>query len=225
MRRNGVPLCALALVLSFATDLFAAGQQGQPEPDWPNLNAYREANAKLAVPAEGEARVVFFGDSITYGWNRAGRAFFPGKPYIFRGLKGQTTPQMLIRFRQDVVALRPSVVVILAGTNDVAGNTGPSTLEMIEDNLMSMADLAKANRIRVVLASVLPAADYPWRPGVNPAAKIVALNGWITDQGWIPPTLEQLVPAAGQSPPPSSGSTRAVSAAHLRHPDRLVAIP
>jgi lysophospholipase L1-like esterase len=169
----------LALVLSFATDLFAAGQQGEPEPDWPNLNAYREANAKLALPAEGEARVVFFGDSITYGWNRAGRAFFPGKPYIFRGLKGQTTPQMLIRFRQDVVALRPSVVVILAGTNDVAGNTGPSTLEMIEDNLMSMADLAKANRIRVVLASVLPAADYPWRPGLAPALKTLALNQWM----------------------------------------------
>lgn len=182
MTRNDARLCALALLLAFTTDLFAAGQQAEPEPDWPNLSAYREANAKLAPPAGGESRVVFFGDSITYGWNRAGREFFPGKPYICRGLKGQTTPQMLVRFRQDVVALRPSVVVILAGTNDIAGNTGPSTLEMIEDNLMSMADLAKANGIRVVLASVLPAADYPWRPGLNPAAKILALNGWIREQ-------------------------------------------
>lgn len=181
MTRKGARLCALALVLAFATDPLAAGQQAEPELDWPNLNAYREANAKLALPADGEARVVFFGDSITYGWNRAGRAFFPGKPYVFRGLKGQTTPQMLIRFRQDVVALRPSVVVILAGTNDIAGNTGPSTLEMIEDNLMSMADLAKANGIRVVLASVLPVSDYPWRPGLNPATKIRALNTWIRE--------------------------------------------
>jgi lysophospholipase L1-like esterase len=179
MTRNAVQLCALALVLALATDLLAAGQQAEPESDWPNLNAYREANAKLAPPAGGESRVVFFGDSITYGWNRAGRAFFPGKLYVFRGLKGQTTPQMLIRFRQDVVALRPSVVVILAGTNDIAGNTGPSTLAMIADNLMSIADLAKANGIRVVLASVLPAADYPWRPGLEPAAKILALNAWI----------------------------------------------
>jgi lysophospholipase L1-like esterase len=178
MTRKAV-LCALAL--ASATGLFAAVQQAAPEPDWPNLNAYREANAKLASPAKGEARVVFFGDSITYGWNRAGRAFFPGKPYVFRGLKGQTTPQMLIRFRQDVVALRPSVVVILAGTNDIAGNTGPSTLEMIEDNLMSMADLAKSNGIRVVLASVLPASDYPWRPSLNPAMKIRVLNTWIRE--------------------------------------------
>jgi acyl-CoA thioesterase I len=181
MTRNAVQLCALALALALATDPFAAGQQAEPEPDWPNLNAYREANAKLAPPAGGESRVVFFGDSITYGWNRAGRAFFPGKPYVFRGLKGQTTSQMLIRFRQDVVALRPAVVVILAGTNDIAGNTGPSTLAMIEDNLMSMTDLARANGIRVVLASVLPAADYPWRPGLDPATKILVLNAWMRE--------------------------------------------
>jgi lysophospholipase L1-like esterase len=104
---------------------------------------------------------------------------FPGKPYIGRGISSQTTPQMLVRFRQDVVALKPAVVVILAGTNDIAGNTGPSTLEMIEDNLMSMTELARANRIRVVLSSVLPVYDYPWRPGLQPAPKIMALNAWM----------------------------------------------
>jgi lysophospholipase L1-like esterase len=104
---------------------------------------------------------------------------FPGKPYVGRGIGGQTTPQLLVRFRQDVIALRPKVVVILAGTNDIAGNTGPSTLEMIEDNLASMAELAKANGIRVVLSSVLPAYDYPWRPGLEPAPKIAALNAWM----------------------------------------------
>src|SRR4029078_13457988 len=101
---------------------------------------------------------------------------FPGKPYIGRGISGQTTPQMLVRFRQDVIALKPAVVVILGGTNDIAGNTGPSTLEMIEDNLMSMTELARANGIRVVLSSVLPVFDYPWKPGLEPAPMIVALN-------------------------------------------------
>ena len=96
-----------------------------------------------------------------------------------RGIGGQTTPQMLLRFRQDVVALRPKVVVILAGTNDIAGNTGPSTLEMIEDNLADMTEIARANGIRVVLCSVLPAYDYPWKPGLQPAPKIVALNAWL----------------------------------------------
>ena len=104
---------------------------------------------------------------------------FPGKPYVGRGIGGQTTPQMLVRFRQDVVALAPRVVVILAGTNDIAGNTGPSTLEMIEDNIASMTEIAKANGIKVVLVSVLPAFDYRWKPGLDPAPKIVALNAWI----------------------------------------------
>jgi lysophospholipase L1-like esterase len=104
---------------------------------------------------------------------------FAGKPYIDRGISGQTTPQMLVRFRQDVIALKPAVVVILAGTNDIAGNTGPSTIEMIEDNLASMAEIAQANGIAVVLSSVLPVFDYPWRPGLTPAPKIVALNAWM----------------------------------------------
>src|SRR5205814_4978202 len=124
-------------------------------------------------------RVVFIGNSITDGWAKYFPTEFPGKPYVGRGIGGQTTPQMLVRFRQDVIALRPRVVVILAGTNDIAGNTGPSTLEMIEDNLASMAELARANGIRVVLASVLPVFDYPWRRGLEPAPKIVALNAWI----------------------------------------------
>jgi lysophospholipase L1-like esterase len=157
----------------------------QPRPahdetqDWPNLARYREENAKLSPPAPGENRVVFMGDSITDAWGRGTGEFFPGKPYINRGISGQTTPQMLVRFRPDVIALQPKVVVILAGTNDIAGNTGPSTPRIIEDNFMSMADLAKANGIRVVLASILPAADYPWRPGLQPAGKIRELNLWI----------------------------------------------
>jgi len=147
--------------------------------DWANLHRYRDANAQLAAPAAGEQRVVFMGNSITEAWARFFADEFPGKPYIGRGISGQTTPQMLVRFRQDVVALSPAVVVILAGTNDIAGNTGPSTLEMIEDNLASMTEIAQANHIRVVLCSVLPVFDYPWRRGIEPGPKIVALNRWI----------------------------------------------
>jgi lysophospholipase L1-like esterase len=150
--------------------------------DWPQLARYRDANAALGVPPAGEKRVVFFGDSITDGWGSvAGTTFFPGRPYVNRGISGQTTPQMLVRFRQDVIDLRPAAVVILAGTNDIAGNTGVSTLAMIEDNLASMAELARAHDIRVVLASVLPVSDYPWHPGLQPAGKVRALNGWLHD--------------------------------------------
>ena len=147
--------------------------------DWAGLRRYRAANAALGAPAPGEKRVVFYGNSITDGWARHFPTMFPGKPYIGRGISGQTTPQMLVRFRQDVVALQPKAVVILAGTNDIAGNTGPSTLEMIEDNFMSMVQIAKAHHIRVVLSSVLPVYDYPWKPGLQPAPKIVALNAWM----------------------------------------------
>ena len=147
--------------------------------DWAGLRRYRAANAALGAPAPGEKRVVFYGNSITDGWARHFPTMFPGKPYIGRGISGQTTPQMLVRFRQDVVALQPKAVVILAGTNDIAGNTGPSTLEMIEDNFMSMVQIAKAHHIKVVLSSVLPVYDYPWKPGLQPAPKIVALNAWM----------------------------------------------
>jgi len=147
--------------------------------DWPNLERFRAENATLSKPAEGENRVVFMGNSITQGWVEKRADFFKNNPYVNRGISGQTTPQMLIRFRQDVIALQPKVVVILAGTNDIAGNTGPSTLEMIEDNLASMAELANANGIKVILSSVLPVLDYPWKKGLEPAEKIVTLNTWM----------------------------------------------
>jgi lysophospholipase L1-like esterase len=147
--------------------------------DWPNLGRYAKANAALPAPLMDEHRVVFMGNSITDGWARFFPVMFPGRPYIGRGIGGQTTPQMLVRFRADVVALKPAVVVILAGTNDIAGNAGPSTIEMIEDNLASMSEIAQANGIRVVLSSVLPVFDYPWRPGLTPAPKIMALNAWM----------------------------------------------
>ena len=147
--------------------------------DWANLARYQAANAQLSTPQPGEARVVFYGNSITDAWAQYFPAMFPGKPYVGRGISGQTTPQMLVRFHQDVVALHPRVVVILAGTNDIAGNTGPSTLEMTEDNLMAMTEIARAHDIRVVLSSVLPAFDFPWKPGLTPAPKIIALNAWM----------------------------------------------
>lgn len=147
--------------------------------DWAGLRRYRAANDSLGAPAVGEQRVVFYGNSITDSWARHFPAMFPGKPYVGRGISGQTTPQMLVRFHQDVVALKPAAVVILAGTNDIAGNTGPSTQAMIEDNLSAMTEIALAHGIRVVLSSVLPVFDYPWKPGLDPAPKIIALNAWM----------------------------------------------
>jgi len=156
--------------------------------DWPDLTRYREANAKVAAPAKDEQRVVFMGDSITDMWvqPRFG-AFFPGQPYIGRGIGGQTTPQMLLRFRADVLALQPKVVVILAGTNDLSRNTGPITLEETEGNLASMAELARAHGIRVVLSSVMPVSNYGHDRDGNPVdmrqkrppEKILELNAWI----------------------------------------------
>jgi lysophospholipase L1-like esterase len=153
-----------------------------PVKEFANIARYHAENAQLAPPAPGENRVVFMGDSITDGWGRKYGTFFPGKPYVNRGISGQTTPQMLIRFRPDVIALKPKVVVILAGTNDIAGNTGPSTLEMIEDNLTSMAELAKANGIKVVFSSVMPVCDYIKTQTVRrPPEQIIALNAWMKD--------------------------------------------
>jgi len=147
--------------------------------DWANLQRYGAADMQLTASNATTNRVVFYGNSITDSWAPLFATLFPGKPYVGRGISGQTTPQMLVRFRQDVIDLKPAVVVILAGTNDIAGNTGPSTLEMIEDNLKSMTELAQRNGIKVVLSSVLPVYDYPWRPGLEPAPKIVALNAWM----------------------------------------------
>jgi lysophospholipase L1-like esterase len=154
--------------------------------DWANLTRYRDANRTVAAPASSDARVVFMGDSITDAWPQARYGdFFTGKPYVGRGISGQTTPQMLIRFRQDVLDLKPKVVVILAGTNDIAGNTGPMTNEEIQGNLMSMAQLAKANGIRVVLSSVQPVSAYHTSPTgtpqttLRPMDRIRAINDWM----------------------------------------------
>jgi lysophospholipase L1-like esterase len=155
--------------------------------DWPELSRYREANAKLGAPAKDEERVVFMGDSITDFWsNPQFGGFFPGKPYMNRGVGGQTTPQMLLRFRPDVIALQPRAVVILAGTNDIAGNTGPMTMEETEGNLASMSELAHAHGIRVVLSSVMPVSDITGADGKKiiqtekrPPEKILVLNEWI----------------------------------------------
>ncbi len=156
--------------------------------DWPSLARYRDANARISPPAKDEGRVVFLGDSITDSWDDPGSGgFFPDKPYINRGISSQTTSQMLIRFRPDVIALKPSVVVILAGTNDIAGVTGPTTLSAIEDNLRSMAELASANGIRVVFASLLPTTDDTRdkngkqiiHSANRPPAQIKALNEWM----------------------------------------------
>jgi len=173
-----------------ARDAYWTAHDKQLLSDFGWLARFKEDDLKLAPPATGEDRVVFMGDSITEGWHfRGADGFFDGKPYINRGISGQTTPQMLVRFRQDVIDLKPRVVVILAGTNDIAGNTGPETLEQIEENLASMTDMAAANRIRVVLCSILPAFDYPWKPGLTPAPKILELNRWIkawaTDHGYV----------------------------------------
>jgi lysophospholipase L1-like esterase len=154
-------------------------QEDQMQNDWANFKRYRAANMKLAIPTVDEKRVVFMGNSITDAWIFLDSAFFKKNSFIDRGISGQTTPQMLVRFKPDVVNLKASVVVILAGINDIAGNTGPSTLEMIEDNLSSMVEIAQANGIKVVLSSVLPAYDFPWRPGLEPAEKVVKLNVWI----------------------------------------------
>ena len=158
----------------------------QMRNDWADLEKYRSADAALPAPAPNEDRVVFMGDSITEIWGKRlnpampePAPFFPGEPYVNRGISGQTSPQMLVRFRQDVIDLKPKVVVILAGTNDLAENTGPMRLEDSESNLQSMSDLATANGIRVVLCSVLPAKAFWWHPGIDPSAKIVELNNWI----------------------------------------------
>lgn len=165
-------LCLIALGLSGITNTVNA-------QDWPELTHFQKANTSVLPPAAGENRVVFMGNSITIGWLKTHPEFFKGKPYFNRGISGQTTPQMLLRFRQDVIDLKPRVVVILAGTNDIAGNTGPMTLKQIMDNLRSMVEIASANQIAVVLSSVLPAEDYPWRPGLKPNEKIPALNAMI----------------------------------------------
>lgn len=178
---------ALAVIATtLATGQWALGPRaaaGQTEAelrqaDWAQLLRYRAENMKLPAPPAAAPRVVFIGDSITEGWNLAQLAL-PHAQLLNRGISGQTTPQLLVRFRQDVVELKPAAVHILGGTNDLAGNTGPTTLEAIEDNLMSMVEIAQANHIAVVLGAVPPALDFPWRRGLEPAPRIAALNAWI----------------------------------------------
>lgn len=161
----------LSTLIAFGLALMVSEVEAQ---DWANLERFMDANEELLSSGPVTGRVVFMGDSITEAWDLAD--YFPGMPYVNRGISGQTTPQMLIRFRADVLDLQPEVVVILAGTNDIAGNTGPMELTTIAGNIKSMAELALANGVRPVIASVLPAADYPWRPGLHPDQKIPALN-------------------------------------------------
>ena len=144
--------------------------------DWANLKRFQQENSELLLPKANEHRVIFMGNSITEGWLSIRPEFFKNKPYVNRGISGQTTPQMLLRFRQDVIHLKPSTVVLLAGINDIAENTGPSTIEMIANNIISMAELAKANQIKVIICSVLPANNFPWRKGIKPAEKVRKLN-------------------------------------------------
>lgn len=161
--------------------LFIVFFQNINAQDWPDLNRFREQNKNLGLPAKGEQRVVFMGNSITEGWPNKDPEYFENPSYINRGIGGQTTPQMLLRFRADVIDLQPKLVIILAGTNDIAGNTGPMTLEQIRDNIISMAELAKVNGIQVIISSVLPAYDYVWRPGLEPNIKIPKLNAMLKD--------------------------------------------
>ena len=203
MTRNVVSFFALSILLLLIVSSAVAQQSASPIPstgfagldqyrasriavftdDYGQLARYREANAKLGPPAGGESRVVFFGDSITDLWKLEDS--FPGKPYVNRGIGGQTTPQMLVRFRQDVIDLHPKVVVILAGTNDVAGNTGPMSNEDIEANYTSFAELARLNGIRVVYSSVLPVHNYTDRSkdffAQRPPKRILELNNWLRD--------------------------------------------
>ena len=174
----GALLAGLSVALSSPAAADPPAEIERLRTDWAQLLQYRDENNRLPPPRAARPRVIFLGDSITQSWDLAGLPLDKVE-VLNRGISGQTTPQMLVRFRQDVVDLKPAVVHILAGTNDLAGNTGPTTLEAIESNLSSMAEIAEANHIRVVLASVLPTLDYPWAPGREPAPKIAALNDWM----------------------------------------------
>lgn len=147
--------------------------------DWAGLCRYREANERLLASGKSP-RIVFIGDSITEGWAVADPELFAAG-VVNRGISGQTTPQMLVRFRADVIALKPQMVHILAGTNDIAGNTGPTTTQDVKNNIVSMVELARANGIRVALGSIPPAARFKWRPQVDPVPHIHALNTWLRE--------------------------------------------
>jgi lysophospholipase L1-like esterase len=185
IRRTLLAGAAVALIASAATaqmavdpnNKYAVEWDKRLHTDWPYLAKYREANATL-MPAPKHPRIVFMGDSITENWANMAPDFFTSER-IGRGISGQTTPQMLVRFRDDVIDLHPAVVQIMAGTNDVAGNTGPMTPQETQDNIRSMVELAHAHGIRVILASIPPADMFPWKPGLETADKIVAMNAWL----------------------------------------------
>ena len=168
----------LIIVFIFINTVLHA-QKTDIKTDWANLKKYAADNERLKSMSSNEQRIVFMGNSITESWKIVDSSFFAGKPYINRGISGQTTPQILVRFREDVIELKPAVVVILAGINDIAENTGPIALENIFGNIVSMVELAKANDIKVILSSVLPCAEITWRPDLKPAEKVVKLNGMI----------------------------------------------
>ena len=186
------PIRLLLAALAFAVASPAFAQDATPaqkaqwakeaeerlHTDWAYLGRYREANAALPAPVAGQPRIVLIGDSITQGWYDKVPAFFSAGR-IGRGIGGQTTPQMLVRFPADVIALKPAVVQIMAGTNDIAFNTGPMTPDESKANIRAMTELAQANGIRVILASIPPADQYPWRPGLDTGSKIVAMNAWL----------------------------------------------
>jgi lysophospholipase L1-like esterase len=148
--------------------------------DWPDLARYRDDDTGLGPPKSGEPRVVFLGASITDFWGRKYGEFFPGKPYVNRGISGQVTSQLLVRFQQDVVHLHPAAVIIAdAGANNIAGNAGPATLAMFQNDIVAMVSIAQANHIRVILASLLPASRFPWKPEARPATEIREWNDWL----------------------------------------------
>jgi lysophospholipase L1-like esterase len=149
--------------------------------DWAYLARFKAENDAVRAGPPEQRRVVFLGDSITQGWIDKHPRFFADNGFVDRGISGQTTPQMLVRFRQDVISLAPRAVHIMAGTNDVAGNTGPFDPDAVRDNFCAMAELARANRLKVILAATPPAGDFPWRKGLEPAPKIQALNAWLRD--------------------------------------------
>ncbi len=173
-------LLALALALSTAAQTPAPARGSLS--DVANLKRYAAEDAKVGPPAAGEERVVFLGDSITDFWGRRYGKFFPGKPYLNRGISGQVTPQLLLRFRQDVIALHPRVVVFLGGTNDIGGSLGPIDSEATQNNIMSIVDLARQNHIAVVLSSLTPVCDaISPQTDKRPMEKIKAMNDWLKD--------------------------------------------
>ena len=164
-------LIALLLTLACSQKI-----NSQDWNEFANTSRYDKTNLELKLHTTAHNRVVFMGNSITEDWLKIRPEFFDNKDYINRGISGQTTPQMLLRFRQDVVDLNPKVVVILAGTNDIAGNSGYISLEAIISTIKSMAEIANTNEIKVIISSILPAIDYPWKPGLDPASKIITIN-------------------------------------------------